>query len=379
MGLHICHLSLLNPAIHSRIFFKMARSQVRAGYRVTIVAQDSARVPYMREGVQIIPIGVFGRMSWRRIWAVFKIARIAERLAADIYQVHTVELLSTVQKIKQKLSRTKVIFDMHEDYVANILHADYYGEYSRKPLAQRVQRAQLDFAQWGDGLFLAEDCFQSLIPFDAERTAVVRNKYQAPEATSIEYKTGPAGLPFLLVTGTIAENWGIFKAVDLWAALNLARPLGLVIAGHGQDKAVLQELERRVLASGYGNRFLLVGGERYLPYEEVVKYIEACTFGLALYTLKENIKDRIPTKFYEFMAHQKPLLFTANPAWDAMNERYDFGMHMEWPLTPNALERIDAAFWAGSGSFYRKPMTQADWSWDSEATTMLALIQRITN
>ena len=165
MGMHICHLSLLNPAIHSRIFFKMARSQVRAGYRVTIVAQDPAPAPYVREGVQIIPIGVFGRLSWRRIWAVFKIARIAKRLAADIYQVHTVELLSTAQKIKQKLPRTRVIFDMHEDYVANIMHADYYGERSRKPLAQRVQRGATRLFEMGRrtiarrGLFSGPDSF----------------------------------------------------------------------------------------------------------------------------------------------------------------------------------------------------------------------------
>src|SRR5687768_1730874 len=107
--LHICHLSLLNPAIHSRIFFKMALSQVQAGYRVSIIAQDPARAPYMREGVEIVPLGVFGRLSWRRLWSLGRMRRLAQGLAADVYQIHTVELLGLARKLKQRLPKAKVI------------------------------------------------------------------------------------------------------------------------------------------------------------------------------------------------------------------------------------------------------------------------------
>jgi glycosyltransferase involved in cell wall biosynthesis len=375
--MHICHLSLLNPAVHSRIFFKMATAQVQEGYRVTIIAQDAARSPYMLAGVQIIPLPLFRRKSWRRIWTVYQIARIARRLQADVYQVHTIELLPMARKLKERLPRAKVVYDMHEDYVANILYADYYGAAMRKVLAAKVKAIQDAFPKWGDGLILAEDCFEGLIAFDPDRTATVRNKFEVAVDNDISHNVGPQGLPFMLLTGTIAENWGLWEAIELWQLLNGIQPLGLVIAGHGQDRNLLRELELRVKASGLEERFLLVGGDTYLPFVDVEMYIRACTFGVALYRLRKNIKDRIPTKFYEFMAHRKPLLFTSNPKWDALNAQFDFGMSTVWPCDSNKLAQIGACFLAEQPPFYRQSIPAEAWSWQCEKHAMLGLIQKL--
>jgi glycosyltransferase involved in cell wall biosynthesis len=422
---HICHLSLLNPAIHSRIFFKMALSQVHAGYRVSIIAQDAAAHPYMREGVQIVPIGVFGRMSWRRRSSVGKVRRLAMSLQADIYQVHTVELLPMAHKLKRLLPGSRVLFDMHEDYIGNIRFGDYYGVWVKPMLLRRVGAILGDYPRWGDGLILAEDCFAGLVDFDADRTMVVRNKYKAPWAVQgaatgtaatrlatlgaatadshqVENEPHPTtvvgakgageapvstssdlaamtlrGMPYILHSGTIAENWGIFKAVELWERLNRLQPIGLVVAGHGQDRELLAELSLRVASTGFQDRFLLAGGADYLPFEEVVKYIQGCTFGLALYAPKENIKDRIPTKFYEFMAHQKPLIFSENPAWDALNGRFPFGMSITWPLDQEAISKMEGIIQEGAIACCPQPVPEAVWSWDYEAQSMLQLISKL--
>lgn len=378
-ALHICHISLLNPAIHSRIFFKMALSQVQAGYRVTIIAQDPAPAPYLREGVEIIPLGVFGRLSWRRIWYSWRFSRIARRVGADIYQIHTVELLATGKKLKQALSRAKVVYDMHEDYVANILHADYYSEWSRPKLAARVIAVQDDFCKWGDGLILAEDCFQALLPFDPDRTVVARNKFRAPAivpATKLDL--ADPKLPMMLCTGTIAENWGIFKAVSLWAEFNKFSAVNLVIAGHSQDAALLQELQLRVNATGLSGRFVLVGGSSYVPFEQLVALIKVCTFGVALYQLKENIKDRIPTKFYEFMAAGKPLVYSENPIWDSMNAHSKFGVVLPKAWTSEDAMTVFNQVKTLSTELQQHPLPSAAWSWDSESPRMLELMAKLS-
>jgi glycosyltransferase involved in cell wall biosynthesis len=376
-GKHICHLSLLNPAVHSRIFFKMARTQVAAGFRVTIIAQDSARVPYKRDGVTIVPLGVFGRLSWRRICSVGRLRRMAKKLKADVYQIHTVELLGVGKQLKQALPQAKVVYDVHEDYVANILYADYYAEWSRAKLADRVRVAQDDFQQWGDGLIYAEKCFEGLIPFDSNRTVVVQNKYQPPNVDEVRAFQLPVGMPMMLVSGTLAENWGIFNAIDLWIAINRLHPLVLVMAGHSQDANLVDEAIQRAKESGFGDRFLMVGGKSYVPYEEIVALTKVCTFGVALYALKANIKERIPTKFFEFMAHQKPILFTANEAWDDLNEQLDFGMSISWPPTQDNIVRIVERFLMKPNDFYRKPISKTDWSWETESQAMLDLMRKI--
>jgi glycosyltransferase involved in cell wall biosynthesis len=385
--LHICHLSLLNPAIHSRIFFKMATTQVAAGHRVSIIAQDPSPVPYLRDGVQIYPIREFGRLSWRRLWLPRRIGRMAAELEADVYQVHTVELLGVGRKLKQESQRARVIFDMHEDYVANVLFADYYAEWTRARLANRIQGAQYDFARWGDGLILAEDCFQGIIPFDPERTAIVRNKYQAPrEVPQPKLHLQELGLPMMLHTGTIAENWGVGRALELWIRLNSYQPLNLVIAGHSQDRKVIAQVHQVVEMAGLRERFCLLGGQDYLPYEDIVALIKACTFGTALYSLKRNIQDRIPTKFYEFMACNKPLVFTQNPAWDALNLTHPFGRSMVWP--PEEADYSALLKWIGAPpssvasriapAIPFPPAPPTAWSWESEAPVMLDLIRKLT-
>lgn len=374
--LHICHLSLLNPAIHSRIFYKMARTQVQAGHRVTVVAQDPAPAPYVQEGVAIVPLGRFGRLDWRRLFVQPRIARIARDLKADVYQVHTVELLPLAHRLKRKSDGAKVVYDMHEDYVANILHADYYGGLSRAALARRVRRVQDDFAGWGDGLILAEDCFAGLISFPPARTAIVRNKFQGEGLAQIAPKEGPSGLPYLLYTGTIAENWGIWRSVELWMQANRSAPVGLVVVGHTHDHALLAALRARVADAGLADRFLLVGGAEYVPHSELLGYVKGCLLGLGLYTLRPNIVGRIPTKFYEFMACGKPLAFTANAPWDALNAKHRFGVGLHWPLRDDEVARLlqDAAI---PGKIADPGLPPAAWSWETEAPVLLQLLDTV--
>lgn len=379
--IHICHLSLLNPAIHSRIFYKMARSQVEAGYRVSIVGQDSAIAPYIQDGVEIIPLPTFGRMSYRRLASVSTVMKLAVACRADIYQVHTVELLPMAKRLLKKVPGSQVVFDMHEDYVANILHADYYRSWVRRPLARRVQAVLDGFANWGDGLILAERCFEGILKFDPARTVVVQNKFQAPPIAAPKpssFAHPPfQGRPFMLYTGTIAENWGIFEALDIWKAINQNIPLGFVVAGHGQNGKTIDRVLSTVAAAGLEDLFLLAGGRDYLPFEEVVKFIQACTFGVAFYRLRENIKDRIPTKFFEFMAHQKPILFTANPVWEELNDQSPFGRPVRLPLDPETVEEIKDWFRSGRFVSNDSPVASEVWNWQPEAEKMLGLLAQL--
>jgi glycosyltransferase involved in cell wall biosynthesis len=373
--LHICHISILNPAIHSRIFFKMALSQVEAGYKVSIIAQDDAKAPYERAGVTIIPIGIFGRMNWRRVFFKRIIQKKALALKADFYQIHAVELLEIGKRLKKELPNSKVVWDMHEDYVANILFADYYAKSIRNFLAKRVKAVQSDFCTWGDGLILAEECFDKILDFPKSKTAILRNKYQAPSSKFAALEN-PENLPILLYTGTIAENWGIIRALELLEILNKRRPVMLVIAGHSQNHEILDDIDEFLDENNLSWNCICIGGKDYVPFEEIVGLIQNCTLGLALYDPKANIKDRIPTKFYEFMANNKPLLFTSNSTWNALNDRLGFGMAIDWPPTESQIDEIEKRFLAGT-EVQSSPIPEVEWSWKTEKAEMIAFFQRI--
>lgn len=374
---HICHLTVLNPALHSRIFHKEARSQYDAGYQVSIVGQDAATDPYLRDGIRIVPTGIFSRLQTARFLARKNILKLALAEDADIYQVHTPELLAVARKIKKNRPNTKIIYDVHEDYKLNILHAAYYPPLIRKVLSQKVIKAEQEFANYGDGLIYAENCFKDISALQEDRIAYVTNRFHRPEGNSDPLELAEINLPLMLYTGTISENWGIMRTLKLWELLNRKSPVNLLVAGHTQDKRLLHKIRKQVEKSGLDYRFSMFKGADYVPYEHIINLIEQCSFGVALYQLRENIRDRIPTKFYEFMACRKPLIYTDNPAWNTLNEKLDFGMKMSWPPETRQVDEISAMLRNMQERFYKNPISEKDYAWEPEAKKMLALIERI--
>jgi hypothetical protein len=87
----ICVLTSAHPALDTRIFYKEARSLVKAGYDVTLIAQHPRNETI--EGIKIIalpkPKNRFFRIfatAWKAFW-------LAKKQKADIYHFHDPELI----------------------------------------------------------------------------------------------------------------------------------------------------------------------------------------------------------------------------------------------------------------------------------------------
>ncbi|MEL6843914.1 MAG: hypothetical protein AAFP02_11955, partial [Bacteroidota bacterium] len=61
MSHHLCHLSLLNPLRHPRIYYKHALSACLAGYQVSVIAQGREEAHYDEAGIHLIPLAPFDR------------------------------------------------------------------------------------------------------------------------------------------------------------------------------------------------------------------------------------------------------------------------------------------------------------------------------
>jgi glycosyltransferase involved in cell wall biosynthesis len=240
-----------------------------------------------------------------------------------------------------------------------------------------VRGREEKFADYGHGVVYAEECFEGIVDFPPNRSAVVRNKYQAPATVVPAPAFGDPEMPLLVFTGTIAENWGVIRAVELWQSLQRFIPVRLAMAGHSHDRALLAKITEMVRNSGFSERFLLVGGQEYVPYESIVGWMEAADAGLALYRLLPNIRDRIPTKFYEFMAAGKPLIYPENPAWTAAIQPESLRFPLSWPPDEEKLRELAKLISKARSGSGRAPSPPRAWSWHAEAENMLALIRAI--
>jgi glycosyltransferase involved in cell wall biosynthesis len=360
----ICHLTVLNPALHSRIFYKEARAQQQTELSVCIVGQVVAKGPFVQEEITIFPLPVASRGLWGRLRLhVQLVAHLLFSIRAQVYQVHTPELLPLALILKWAF-RAKVIYDVHEDYYLNIRHGGAYPVWLRRRLANAVRRLECFAVRQIDHTLYAEQCYDNMLAAPAGTHTVLPNYFSLPPFAPQPEAQLP-NMPVMGYFGTIARNWGILETVALWQAVNLHTPVYLLIAGVAYEGRLLAEVRARLLAANLPGRFILVGGDSYVAYDTLIDHMQACTFLTGLYHPAPNIKDRIPTKFYEAMALGKPLVFTHNPPWDELNHAHRFGLGIDLNSIAAEAPRIARAMQTGFADCYTQPIPFQAYAWEA--------------
>lgn len=114
----VCVLTSVHDVFDTRIFHKQAKSLIKYGYDVTLIAQHDKEEE--KEGIKIKPI----KRPLNRFERVFilswELFRKAKKENAEIYHFHDPELLPVAVMLKL-FTRKKVIYDVHEHYPNAIL------------------------------------------------------------------------------------------------------------------------------------------------------------------------------------------------------------------------------------------------------------------
>jgi len=124
----ILQLSVLDPAIHTRIYYKVALSLAEEGFKVCVVGTDKVEVPaILPKNVEIISLSTIPRSVTARLLRGWDLFKIAYRRRPDALMIHTPELLHIVVLYKILFPKTKLFYDVLEDYEKNFslpsLHA----------------------------------------------------------------------------------------------------------------------------------------------------------------------------------------------------------------------------------------------------------------
>lgn len=364
---HICHLSLLNPALHSRIFYKLALSQRDLGYKVTIMGQSDKLTSFYHEGVQIIPFRAFHRLSPLRFLLPMYILFRSMKLQAHIYTIHTPELL-WIGWVLSLLGK-KIIYDVHEDYRANIQAAEYYPHWIKNTLAKGVRKVEKLMLPYLSAVSYAELCYENILAAENHQYVVLRNSF-SPRAIIGTASVELPGRPYMLYTGTLATAWGIFDTLACWKEMNTHQPLLLIVAGHTHHASLVEKIWDFVKKTQLEAHFQLVGGCTYVPYVDIVELIRHCIFLTALYHINPHLQFKIPTKFYEAMAFDKPLLYTDHEYWNEINQQKKIGI-------PYRKEMPVDSIWDQLNN-WNVHHEEADYHWREDAKKMEKMLSKIT-
>ncbi|MEM9984147.1 MAG: glycosyltransferase [Bacteroidota bacterium] len=360
----LTQISILNPVYHTRILAKWAYSLVDLGFEVGVIGQGEGSRKFEHQ-VELIPQGVFGRLGRKRWLFPWSMAKLALKEEADVYLIHAPELLITAAKLKKRRS-CRVLYDVHENYQANLRQGAHWPRGIRLGLGWIFglwERYMV--GRWVDGVILAEAVYASQLRFPKVPTLVLENK-----ALSRPAPPYPHPRPYLIYTGTLAREWGIFEAIELWEEWHALQPIDLIIAGHTQQAVLLRELQERIKRTAHPTRIHLMGGNTYLPHAQILSLIAGCVAGLGLYQDLPQLRGKIPTKFYEFMAAGRPLIFSALPEWNLLNQATPFGF-----AKPS--EALSLAWIQGLGSWQAPNLAPEAYDWKSQEARLGDWLQKI--
>lgn len=329
-AMSICHVISGYHRNDARVFSRQCRSLQRAGYNVSLLTNDGMP-DEMVEGISIVSC----RVHWPERWKVLLAAKRqfmpeALRMDADVYQLHSPELLPMTLPLK-RLGKA-VVYDAHEDLPRHVLEKDWLPGALRRPLA-----------------FATEYYLRRIL---ARMDDVV-----SPHSHVVEHLQRTIG------KGTLVANFPLVQDLPpVTEAEFVARPSVVCYSGtvylHSNQEATLDALsdlpDVRYRVAGYVSEphrqaLLQRPGAGQLEFmgrvgqAELRRLYTSSIAGLAIidYKLNQGYKrgSYAVNKLFEYMEAGLPVICTDYSLWQDIVDRYECGVCVK----PGSAEEIRAA------------------------------------
>lgn len=358
--------SVLKPVNDTRMLEKMGVSLAGThDYEVFMVGYPASEAPPVLENIHYLPLPSFARLSAGRMLAPFHVWQNIRKVKPEVLIVNTHELL-IVAILNRILFGTRILYDVRENYWRNILHTRAFPALLRPLLAAWVRGKEKLSALFFHGFLLAEKTYGKEMNFFSGKSVVVENKTVVPAGFT---RTPHLDKIRLLFSGTLAESTGVFEAITLTEKLRRQDPaVELHIIGYSALSSTLHEIKKRIA----GKEFItLTGGDVLVPHHAVLEAIASANFGLICYPPSGHTENRIPTKLYEYLACELPILLEDNTPWAARCAPYPAALtvNLSAPDIPLLIDQMKSV------GFYKIKPAQVTWA--SEEPHFLKAIEQV--
>lgn len=363
----VCILTSVHPPFDVRIFHKEAKSLVKAGYDVTLIAQHDKDETV--DGVKILGLKKKRSRIKRMMAAPWSYFCKAIREDADIYHFHDPELIP--MGIFLRFLGRKVIYDVHEDIPRQILSKNYIPLLIKKPLSWIVSVVEWFGAKSFSLIITATP--QIAEHFPQYKTIIVQNFPIANELINRNrnaYDTRPASFAYI---GGISKSRG---AEEMVLALELIQDFSNVsiqLAGN-----LSSELENELKAM---DGWVWVKYFGLISRQEVAHLLENARGGLVLFHPLPNHVDAQPNKLFEYMSAGIPVIASDFPLWRRIIEETNCGLLVN-PSDPKAI--ADAMRWILAHPSEAEVMGQKGqkavaeiYNWDTESKKLISAYNKL--
>ncbi len=367
----VVHLTTVHQPRDNRILNKEARALAEAGVDVLLVARSEsddldARVPLVAlpkvQGPKRVILGQ--AKAWRTL----------SELKPVLVHIHDPELIPLAW-LWARTHRASVIYDAHEDLVAQISTKSYLPRPLR-PVARGLAKWLVGFADRRMDAIVAATGSVSRA-FTNPRRIVVRNYPWLRD-----YPTEP-GTPVpgrVVYAGDLSEERRLGFMLEVIGKARQSRPdAHLVLAGR-----VLHGARTRLKQAGAGD-----GSDPRAPVQylgllrptQVPALIGTASVGLIFLQPLPNYVRSLPTKLFEYMGARVPFLASDFPFWREEFEEFQAGRFTDSEDVDAAAAALvellddDAGRATMGANGYRA--IQSRFNFESQATGLVTLTQEL--
>ena len=375
----VCHLASKHKMNDMRIFEKECKSLAKGGFDVTLIGFGDQPKTETIDAVRCIALYCPIKNNLELLRKRNKLSlEAALQVDADIYHLHEPELLPVGMKLKRK--GKIVIFDSHEYYGWQLRDNIHKIKVIKTPaflmkvLGKLYMRYEKRVCMKIDGV--VQVCTMNGIDYFDHRcrkTLFIRNLPSLSDytrKTPIDYSQGPA----VAMIGGITKERGITQLIEAAYLANAK----LLLAGAFSPKAY--EAELKALSA-----YTCVDYKGFLDKNGMVALLEEANIGAStLLNVGQYDKiDTLPTKVYDYMSMQLPVVISNTDFALKMNDKYHFALCVD-PAKPediaNAIrwlhEHPEQAIEMGGNG--RKAI-ESEFNWEKESEKLIGFYKELLN
>lgn len=315
----ICHVISGYYRTDARVFQRQCKSLKNNGFEVSVLTNDGEP----KEIIDGIPIYSCKKFYNSRIKILlFSTKQFYEKaiiIDADIYQLHSPELLPLGKKLK-RLGK-KVVYDAHEHMPMHILEKDWIPKPFRLLLSKCVKLYMENILPKFDFTITPHSHVLADLKTKVKNIELIANFPLVKKSTNFSFKEYTNRNNRICYTGTVYP----YSNQQLLAyALKSINNLKYDIAGY-IDEDLLKELESIIPHSK-----LKFHGR--LSFNKLPELYNNSTIGYVLYDYKLNLGYKLGSygtnKIFEYMEEGLPFICTDYILWKEICDNYHCGIYI---------------------------------------------------